>query len=81
VSTNDIIGKSRKQEIVEPRQIAIYLMRDMLNLSYPYIAEKLGKRDHTTAIYSYEKINKKLQEDQELNQKLLSIKDILEDYC
>lgn len=78
VSSNDLTGRSRKQEIVEPRQIAIYLLRDVLSLSYPFIADKLGKRDHTTAIYAYEKINKGIQENQALNQKVLMIKDLLE---
>src|SRR3989344_249691 len=52
VSPNDLVGRGRKKEIVEPRQIAMYLLRDVLDLSFPYIGEKLGKRDHTTAIYA-----------------------------
>ncbi len=78
LSLNDLIGKSRKQEFVEPRQIAIFLLRDLLNLSYPYIADKLGKRDHTTALYSYRKIEKAIQENQILSQKILIIKDLIE---
>ena len=78
VSPQDLIGRSRKQGVVEPRQIVIYLLRDLLGLSYPNIADKLGKRDHTTAIYAYEKIGKEIQEDQALNQKVLMIKDLIE---
>jgi len=78
ISVSDLTGGSRKQEIVEPRQVAIYILRDMLSLSYPFIADKLGKRDHTTAIYAYEKINKKIQENQMLNQKIIMIKDLIE---
>jgi len=77
VPTADIISHSRKQQIVEPRQIAIYLLRDMLDLSYPFIGEKLGKRDHTTVLYAYEKISQELTRNQTLSQKILSIREIL----
>jgi len=75
VPSNDIIGHCRKKEIVFPRQIAIYLLREVLDLSYPYIAEKMGKRDHTTAIYAHEKIAQNISRDQALNQKIMMIKD------
>jgi chromosomal replication initiator protein len=77
ISPTDLIGRGRKKEIVEPRQVAIYLLRELLNMSYPYIAEKMGKRDHTTAIYAYEKINLSLSKDQGLNQKISLIKDLI----
>ena len=77
ISPTDLIGRGRKKEIVEPRQIAIYLLRDMLKMSYPYIAEKIGKRDHTTAIYAYEKINNSIDKDPNLNQKILMIKELV----
>jgi chromosomal replication initiator protein len=77
VSPIDIIGHCRKKELVLPRQITIYLTREVLDFSYPYIAERLGKRDHTTAIYAYEKILKSVNKDQSLNQKIIMIKDKL----
>lgn len=77
ISPTDLIGRGRKKEIVEPRQIAIYLLRELLNMSYPYIAEKMGKRDHTTAIYAYEKISLSLSKNQGLNQKISLIKDLI----
>ena len=75
ISVADLTGRSRKQEVVEPRQIACYLLRNILSLSYPYIGEKLGKRDHTTAIHAFEKINQEIIINQSLNQKILLIKD------
>jgi len=78
VSPADLFSHSRKQQVVEPRQIAIYLLRDLLDLSYPFIGEKLGKRDHTTVLYAYEKISQELNRNQTLNQKILSIKELLE---
>ncbi|MDE2018918.1 MAG: chromosomal replication initiator protein DnaA [Patescibacteria group bacterium] len=76
ITTEDIISRNRRKEIVEPRQIAMYLLREICDLSYPYIGEKMG-RDHTTAIHSYEKINNEINHNPGLNQKILMIKDIL----
>ena len=70
-------GRARNKEFVEPRQIAMYLFRDILAMSYPDIANKVGKRDHTTAIYAFEKISKEINKNQNLNQKVLLIKDLL----
>lgn len=77
VSPNDLIGRGRKKEIVEPRQIAMYLLRDVLDLSFPYIGEKLGKRDHTTAIYAFEKVSQEVNKNQGLNNKIMLIKEKL----
>lgn len=77
IPQNELTDRSRKQEIVEPRQIAMYLLRDVLKLSYPHIGEKLGGRDHTTAIHSCEKINKEVNQNPSLNQKIMLIKERL----
>ncbi len=77
VPAADMTDKSRKQEIVEPRQIAMFLMRDVLKLSFPHIGEKLGKRDHTTAIHACEKISQEITRNPSLNQKIMLIKERL----
>ncbi len=77
VPMTDMTNKSRKQEIVEPRQIAMFLMRDVLKLSFPHIGEKLGKRDHTTAIHACEKISQEIARNPSLNQKIMLIKERL----
>ncbi len=77
VSTADMLSHSRRQQVVEPRQIAIYLLRDILDLSYPFIGEKLGKRDHTTVLYAFEKISQEMTRNQTLSQKILSIREML----
>lgn len=74
ITVNDLIEKGRKKEIVEPRQVAMYLLRDILDMSYPYIGEKLG-RDHTTAIHAVEKINQEINKNSTLNQKVNLIKE------
>ena len=76
ITVEDLVSHNRRKEVVEPRQIAIYLLRDISDLSYPYIGEKLG-RDHTTAIHSYEKINQEINRSAALNQKILTIKDMI----
>jgi chromosomal replication initiator protein len=75
VPQSDLTDRSRKQEVVEPRQIAMFLLRDILKLSYPHIGEKLGKRDHTTAIHAYEKISREISQNPSLNQKVMLIKE------
>ncbi len=77
VSPSDLTNRCRKREIVEPRQVCMYLLRDLLKLSYPFIGERLGKRDHTTAIHAYEKISEELTRNSHLNQKVIMIKDKL----
>ena len=78
ISVADLVGPSRKKELIDPRQVAIYLLRDILDMSFPAIGEKLGKRDHTTAIYAYKKIEKELSKNQELNHKIIIIKEQVE---
>jgi chromosomal replication initiator protein len=77
ISPFDLMNRSRKKEIAESRQIAMYLLRDILNLSYPYIGKKLGKRDHTTAIYAFEKVSQEINKNPNFNQKILAIKEMI----
>ena len=49
----------------------------MLELSYPFIGELVGNKDHTTAIHSFEKVNKELNKNSDLNQKIILIKDLI----
>ncbi|HOM33351.1 MAG TPA: chromosomal replication initiator protein DnaA, partial [Candidatus Paceibacterota bacterium] len=58
----DILNNSRKKEIVKPRQIAMYLLREDLKSSFPFIGRKFSGKDHTTAIHSYKKISEEIKE-------------------
>ncbi len=58
-----IYEKTRKKEVVRPRQIAMYILREDFNISFPSIGEKLGGRDHTTVMHSCEKIKKEIKID------------------
>lgn len=75
IPQSDLISRSRKKGIIEPRQVTAFLLRDILDMSYPDIGDKLGKRDHTTIIYSYEKISQEINKNQKLNYKITLIKE------
>lgn len=77
VDKNELISKGRKKEIVHPRQIAMYLLRKELNMSYPGIGKYFSGRDHTTALHAYEKINKELQENERLREEIGFLKEKL----
>jgi len=74
INIKDLIGQSRKKELVVPRQIVMYLMRKEINASYPSIGQELGGRDHTTAMHAYNKIDRECQEDEKIKQHIDSIK-------
>lgn len=57
VKQDELFNKKRTQNIAFPRQVAMYLCRELADLSYPRIGELFGGRDHTTVIYAYEKIS------------------------
>ncbi len=63
LTTAEICSAKRDKHIVTPRQIAMYLLRSELHLSFPKIATELGRKDHTTAIHSVEKIEKAIKLD------------------
>ncbi len=61
ISEDMIFEKTRKKEVVKPRQVIMYILREDFNISFPSIGEKLGGRDHTTVIHSCEKIKEDLK--------------------
>ena len=70
----EILSSSRKREIVRPRQIAMYLLREELKNSYPFIGRRFGGRDHTTAIHAYEKIAKEINKNENIAEEINLIK-------
>jgi chromosomal replication initiator protein len=73
----DILGPKRDKDIVVPRQVAMYMLRSELHLSFPKIARELGRKDHTTAIHSVEKIEKESARDADLRAAIAEIKERL----
>ncbi|NEQ65282.1 MAG: chromosomal replication initiator protein DnaA [Symploca sp. SIO2D2] len=75
VSVEDIKGSSRRREISLSRQISMYLMRQHTDLSLPRIGEEFGGKDHTTVMYSCDKITQLQKTDTALAQKLRQLSD------
>ena len=73
----DIVGPKRDKDIVVPRQIAMYMLRNELKLSFPKIARELGRKDHTTAIHSVEKIDREARSDASLRMAISEIREHL----
>ena len=63
IKLDEHFNKKRTQNIAYPRQVAMYLCRELADMSYPRIGELFGGRDHTTVIHAYEKISNKSKED------------------
>ena len=66
IKEESIYEKTRHKEVIKPRQVIMYLLREDLSISYPSIGQKIGGRDHTTVIHSCEKIKTNLKDDQVL---------------
>lgn len=77
IPIEDIIGPKRDKDIVVPRQIAMYILRSELHLSFPKIARELGRKDHTTAIHSVDKIEREANYDIDIKTAITEIKDRL----
>lgn len=77
VPLEDMLGPKRDKDIVVPRQIAMYMLRSELHLSFPKIARELGRKDHTTAIHSVEKIEKEISYDADIKTAINDIKERL----
>jgi chromosomal replication initiator protein len=77
IPLEDILGPKRDKDIVVPRQVAMYMLRSELHLSFPKIARELGRKDHTTAIHSVEKIEKEASFDAGIKSAIAEIKERL----
>jgi chromosomal replication initiator protein len=76
-SPEELVGPKRDKDIVLPRQVAMYLLRSELHLSFPKIASELGRKDHTTAMHSIEKIEKSNAYDPDVKDAITQIKERL----
>lgn len=77
IKEDSIYEKTRHKEIIRPRQIIMYILREDFNISYPSIGAKMGGRDHTTVIHSCEKIKNDIKEDQTLLEEIGQIRNLL----
>jgi chromosomal replication initiator protein len=77
VDEESIYNKTRRKEVVRPRQVAMYILREDFSISFPSIGEKLGGRDHTTVIHSYEKMKEEIKTDSLLLQEISQLRSML----
>ncbi len=77
ITKNDLLGKSKKKEIVIPRQICCYLMCELLSLPLVSIGKELGGRDHTTILYSRDKVDEMCRVNDKIAKDVDDIKNII----
>lgn len=77
ISFNDIVGIKRSKDIVLPRQVAMFIMREELNMTFPRIAKSLGGKDHTTIMHGVNKIKSQISTNSILSKDIQSIKDLI----
>ena len=77
IKLEDFKAKKRTKSVAFPRQVAMYLSRELTDYSLPKIGEEFGGRDHTTVIHAHEKISKLLQTDSQLQRQVKEIHEIL----
>ncbi len=77
VSRERLLGRDRSREVALPRQIAMYLMREVGNISLPQIGSAIGGRDHTTVMYACEKVADLIESDDRLRRQVLQLREQL----
>jgi chromosomal replication initiator protein len=77
IEEESIYNKTRKKEVVRPRQLTMYILREDFHASYPSIGQKLGGRDHTTVIHSCEKVKDELKVNSSIAEELSQIRSML----
>ena len=77
ITTKDLVSTQRSNDIAFPRQVGMYLCRILTNESFPKIGESFGKRDHTTVMHAFKKIEKEIKEKKETKLIVESVKKII----
>ena len=77
VDEESIYNKTRRKEVVHPRQVVMYILREDFGISFPSIGEKLGGRDHTTVIHSYEKVKNEVKTNTVLTQEINQLRSMI----
>ena len=77
INKDDLASNKRSNEIAFPRQIAMYLCREVANMSYPKIGEDFGNRDHSTVMHACKKIEKEVKDKNNTRLIVESVKNII----
>ncbi len=79
IDKDELAGSKRSNDIAFPRQIAMYLCREIANMSFPQIGVEFGNRDHSTVMHGYNKISKEIKEKNNTKLIVESVKNIITD--
>ena len=79
IDKKDLVSTKKSNDIVYPRQIAMYLCRSIGQMSFPKIAEEFNKKDHTTIMHAYKKIEKDIKDNSNTKMIVESVKNIIKD--
>jgi chromosomal replication initiator protein len=79
-SPNDLKGKKRTQNIVFPRQLAMYIAREITEYSTTEIGQEFGGRDHTTVMHSCQKIEERIRSDPTIEPTIEKLKRNIKEY-
>ena len=79
IDKDELAGNKRSNDIAFPRQIAMYLCREIANMSFPQIGTDFGGRDHSTVMHAYNKISKEIKEKNNTKLIVESVKNIIVD--
>ena len=77
INKNDLLGKTRKKEVVEPRQICMYLIDDLMSLPLVTIGQKMGGRDHTTVMYARDKVRELIKTSRKIEVEVNDLKNMI----
>lgn len=77
INKDDLAGNKRSNDVAFPRQIAMYLCREVANMSFPKIGEDFGNRDHSTVMHGYKKIEKEIKDRANTRLIVESVKNII----
>lgn len=75
IKISDLTGPNRIRKIARPRQLAMYMARELTDCSYPFIGEIFGGRDHTTVMFSYRASAKRIAENSEWAEYALQVRE------
>ena len=78
VSYEDLISVKRSSDLTKPRHVAIYILHEFFDLSFPRIGEMLSNRTHSSAIYAFQQIKKQLKENQNFSEQINSLRGLIE---
>ena len=77
LAKSDLLGKKRNKELVEPRQICVYLITELMNLPLAAIGQAMGGRDHTTVIHARDKISEQMRRSARLATEVEDLRNII----